>query len=151
MPSRNKFGAQSVGRAFFTVNGPITPPYILRCTGTWQLIYGELPTPCLSAAFAASRRGQASLLRFGFHFTAEIRKTTSVPGREQIVHPPTLCRTNARCLQTVGKNFRHKLSASITVFAAKTAVFFAPFMGGAFAFSLIEIPPYCMKMIALSM
>ena len=75
----------------------------------------------------AQRTG--SLLRFGFHFTAEIRKNTSVLGREQIVHPPTLCRTNARCLQTVGKNLRHKLSASVTVSAAKTAVFFCSIHG----------------------
>ena len=33
----------------------------------------------------------------------------------------------------------------MTISAAKIASFFAQSMGGAFAFSLIEIPPYCMK------
>ncbi len=91
------------------MNSSITPPYIFRCADTGQFIFYQR---IADAASVCRSRGLTqrtdSLLRFGFHFTAEIREITSVPSREQNRSSGTLRRTDAHCLQMLVTSFRHE-------------------------------------------
>lgn len=98
-----------IGRAFVAMNSSITPPYIIRCADTGQFIFNQRIANAASVwRFRGHTQRTDNLLRFGFHFTAEIQKTTSVPSREQNRSSQALCRTNARCLQMLVTNFRHE-------------------------------------------